>query len=70
MWTSPEFNHCVFTAPANFDDAKAKKFTKLMLAMDPKDPATADILRLEGAKRWILGTSKGFEDLMEAVGGK
>lgn len=70
VWTSPAFSHCVFTAPANFDDAKAKEFTRLMLAMDPKDPATADVLRLEGAKRWIRGTSKGFEDLIEAVGGK
>jgi ABC-type phosphate/phosphonate transport system substrate-binding protein len=70
VWTSPAFNHCVFTAPANFDEAKAKEFTRLMLAMDPKDPATADVLRLEGAKRWIRGTSKGFEDLILAVGGK
>jgi hypothetical protein len=38
--------------------------------MDPEDPATADVLRLEGAKRWIRGTSKGFEDLVEAVSGK
>lgn len=70
VWTSPAFNHCVFTASHDFDDAKAKQFTRLMLAMDPKNPATADVLRLEGAKRWIRGTSKGFEDLIEAVSGK
>lgn len=68
VWKSPSFSHCVFTAAADFDEKLAKRFTKLMLAMDPKKPATADIMRLEGTKKWFPGSQEGFEDLFKAVG--
>src|SRR5436190_95115 len=33
IWTSPPFSHCVFTAPKEFDQTRAKRFTELMTAM-------------------------------------
>jgi len=67
IWTSPSFSHCVFTARQDFDTNLAANFTRLMLAMDGKDPVTAEVLRLEGAKRWVAGTHEGFDDLLQAL---
>lgn len=67
VWTSPPFSHCVFTAAQDFDRTLAARFTQLMLAMDGKDQCTAEILRLEAAKKWVAGSSAGFETLLEAL---
>lgn len=67
IWTSPPFSHCVFTAPQNFDKDRARQFTDLMLAMRADDPDTADVLRLEGAKKWVNGTPDGFTALVDAL---
>jgi ABC-type phosphate/phosphonate transport system substrate-binding protein len=67
IWVSPPFSHCVFTAPKDFDKAVASRFTKLMLAMDPNDPAAADAMRLEGTKRWVAGSQDGFRELFKAL---
>jgi ABC-type phosphate/phosphonate transport system substrate-binding protein len=67
VWTSPTFSHCVFTAAGDFDKARAARFTQLMLAMDGKDACTAEILRLEGAGKWVAGSPAGFETLIETL---
>lgn len=67
VWTSPPFSHCVFTAAATFDRTRASRFTKLMLEMDPNDRATMDVMRLEGTKKWVVGTAEGFNDLVDAL---
>jgi phosphonate transport system substrate-binding protein len=67
VWRSPEFSHCVFTSHADLDDARAKRFTELMLAMDNQDERCAEVLRLEGAKSWVAGSGEGFEDLISAL---
>jgi phosphonate transport system substrate-binding protein len=67
VWTTPSFSHCVFTASKDFDKALATRFTRLMLAMDDKDEKTAEILRLEGAGKWVAGSPEGFQTLIEAL---
>lgn len=67
VWVSPPFSHCVFTAAADFDKALGSQFTKLMLAMDPSDPATGEAMRLEGTKRWVAGSQDGFQELVKAL---
>jgi ABC-type phosphate/phosphonate transport system substrate-binding protein len=67
VWTSPPFSHCVFTAAAEFDKGLAARFTELMASMDPNEPATSDVMRLEGTMKWLRGSPDGFEDLVEAV---
>jgi phosphate/phosphite/phosphonate ABC transporter binding protein len=67
IWTSPSFSHCVFTASKDFDKKVGERFAKLMISMDTKDPLTADILELEGAKKWVEGTQEGYEDLLQAL---
>jgi len=70
VWTSPSFSHCVFTAPKDFDEDLAARFTRLMLAMDGKDEGTAEILRLEAASKWVAGSPEGFQTLIEALRAK
>ncbi len=67
VWRSPEFSHCAFTAAADFDAKRAARFTELMLAMDAEDPQTAEIMRLEGTRRWVTGSQDGFQDLFQAL---
>ncbi len=67
VWTSPSFSHCVFSASKDFDKTLAARFTQLMLAMDGKDELTAEILRLEGARRWVAGSPDGFRTLVESL---
>lgn len=70
IWTSPPFSHCVFTARKDFAADTGERFTKLMLAMDGKDPVTAEILKLEHCSKWVLGgksAQDGFEELFKAV---
>jgi phosphonate transport system substrate-binding protein len=70
VWTSPAFNHCVFTASKDFDKTLATRFTQLMLAMDGKDEGTREILRLEGALKWVAGSPDGFKTLIESLQAK
>ncbi len=69
VWTSPSFNHCVFTASVDLDRERCERFTELMVKMDPADEATAEIMRLEGTKEWRRGSQDGFESLVQALGG-
>ena len=69
VWKSPPFSHCVFTAAAKFDKERAARFTKLMQAMDASERGTADVMRLEGTKKWLPGSADGFKDLVEALQG-
>ena len=67
LWISPAFSHCVFTASKDFDKGLARRFTELMLAMDPKDPSTAEAMRLEGTRKWVAGSQEGFQELAKAL---
>jgi len=67
IWSSPPFGHCVWTARKDFDKALGARFTKLMTAMDMRDPLTCDILQLEHCQRWVPGSQEGFGVLFDAL---
>jgi ABC-type phosphate/phosphonate transport system substrate-binding protein len=70
VWTSPPFSHCVFTARKDFNKETGERFSKLMRAMDGKDPLTRVILKLEGCKKWIAAgkeAREGYSDLLKAL---
>jgi phosphonate transport system substrate-binding protein len=67
IWTSPPFSHCVFTANAKFDKQLGDRFTKLMTAMDAKASETAEVMRLEGTRKWLPGSPDGFAELVNAL---
>jgi phosphonate transport system substrate-binding protein len=68
IWTTPAFSHCVFTAAKGFDRGRAERFTKLMLAMGANDPRTAELMKLEGTRKWVAGSQDGFQELFKVVG--
>jgi phosphonate transport system substrate-binding protein len=67
LWISPPFSHCVFTASKDFDRGLADRFSRLMIAMDPNDPETAEIMRLEGTRKWVAGSPEGFQELLKTL---
>src|SRR5262245_3509380 len=67
VWTSPPFGHCVWTARQDFDKELGARFTRLMTAMDGKDPLTREILELEHCGRWVPGSQEGYGVLFEAL---
>ena len=67
LWVSPPFSHCVFTAAKGFDRKLADRFTALMLAMDANDPRTAELMKLEGTRKWVAGSQEGFQELFKVV---
>lgn len=67
IWTSPGFGHCVWTASKDFDKSIGARFTKLMTAMDRKNPLTCEILDLEHCKNWVPGSQEGFGFLFDAL---
>jgi phosphate/phosphite/phosphonate ABC transporter binding protein len=70
VWTSPPFSHCVFTARQDFNKDTAERFRKLMVAMDGKDPVTAEIFKLEHCTKWVPAGKKaqeGYTDLLTAL---
>ena len=67
VWTSPSFNHCVFTAATDFDSALGDRFAELVTTMNPDDPLVAEFNRAEGTRKWIAGDAKGFEALVSAL---
>jgi len=70
VWTSPGFSHCIFTARKDFSKETGEQFTKLMLAMDSKNPLTGEILRLEHCRRWVpagKAAQDGYADLLNAL---
>jgi phosphonate transport system substrate-binding protein len=67
VWTSPPFGHCVWTARKDFDKEIGARFTKLMTAMDGKDPLTSEILELEHCKKWVPGSQEGYGVLFDAL---
>jgi ABC-type phosphate/phosphonate transport system substrate-binding protein len=51
VWKTPPFSHRVFTASAVLDERRGRRFTETMAAMDPAEPQTADVMRLEGTRK-------------------
>jgi phosphonate transport system substrate-binding protein len=70
VWTSPPFSHCVFTARKDFPKEIGERFSKLLLAMDGKDPLTGEILKLEHCGKWVPAgqqAQEGYADLLKAL---
>src|SRR6266850_1671387 len=53
IWTSPPFNHCMFTARSDLDPALEQQFAKALFAMSFDDPTHRPVLEAEGLRQWI-----------------
>ncbi len=64
--TTPEYDHCIFTASPSVSDEKIKAFETCMLKMDYSNPDHKEIMDMEGLKEWLPGRTSGFKQITEA----
>ena len=67
IWTSPPFNHCMFTARPDLDPALDKEFVEALSAMSYDNPNHRVVLEAEGLRRWESPHLDGYEALRTAA---
>jgi ABC-type phosphate/phosphonate transport system substrate-binding protein len=66
IWTSPPFNHCMFTARSDLDPALEQAFAKALFAMSFDNPTHRPVLEAEGLRQWIAPQLEAYADLRDA----
>jgi phosphonate transport system substrate-binding protein len=66
IWTSPPYNHCMFTARPDLEQAVKRQFAEALSAMRYDNPIHRAVLDAEGLERWVLPHLDGYDDLREA----
>jgi len=66
IWTSPPYNHCMFTARPGLDPALEKKFADALSGMSFDNPIHRPVLEAEGLRRWVAPELSGYAALREA----
>jgi phosphonate transport system substrate-binding protein len=67
IWTSPAYNHCMFTARPDLDRDQERRFVEALLAMTYDDPVHRSVLDAEGLKRWLAPHLDGYGELRQAA---
>src|SRR5262245_43940268 len=67
IWSSPAYNHCMFTARPDFDAESERRLVDALSAMSYDNPAHRAILDAEGLKRWLPPHVDGYGALREAA---
>jgi phosphonate transport system substrate-binding protein len=66
IWTSPQFNHCMFTARSDLDPALEQQFAKALFAMSFDNPTHRPVLEAEGLRQWIAPQLEAYASLRDA----
>jgi ABC-type phosphate/phosphonate transport system substrate-binding protein len=66
IWSSPPFNHCMFTARSDLDPALEQQFAKALFAMSYDNPLHRPVLEAEGLREWIAPQLDAYAELREA----
>ena len=67
IWSSPEYNHCMFTARPDLDAERERRFAEALSAMSYDNPLHRPILEAEGLKRWLPPHVEGYAELRQAA---
>jgi ABC-type phosphate/phosphonate transport system substrate-binding protein len=67
IWSSPTYNHCMFTTRPDFDLERERRFADALLRMSYDDPAHRVILDAEGLRRWLPPHVDGYTALRQAA---
>jgi phosphonate transport system substrate-binding protein len=67
IWSSPGYNHCMFTSRPEFDRELENRFAEALLAMSYDNPAHRPILEAEGLVRWLTPHVDGYDALRQAA---
>jgi phosphonate transport system substrate-binding protein len=67
IWSSPAYNHCMFTARPDFDLELERRFAEALSAMSYDNPLHRPILDAEGLQRWLPPHLDGYDALRQAA---
>lgn len=67
IWSSPAYNHCMFTARPALNLEQEHQFAEALLAMNYDNPVHRAILDAEGLQRWLTPHLDGYAALREAA---
>ena len=67
IWSSPTYNHCMFTARADLDVERERRFAEALTAMSYENPVHRSILDAEGLQRWLPPQVDGYAALRQAA---
>ena len=67
IWSSPAYNHCMFTARPDLDLETERRFSEALSAMNYDNPKHRAILDAEGLQRWLPPHLDGYTALREAA---
>ena len=66
IWTSPPYNHCMFTARPGLDAGSERRFAEALAGMSYDNPNHRAVLEAEGLRRWLPPHLDGYDALREA----
>ena len=67
VWSSPTYNHCMFTARPDLDLERERRFADALSAMSYDNPVHRSILDGEGLQRWLPPQIDGYDALRQAA---
>jgi ABC-type phosphate/phosphonate transport system substrate-binding protein len=67
IWSSPPYNHCMFTARPELDLDLERRFADALSAMDYLNPIHRVILDAEGLQHWLPPRLDGYDALRQAA---
>jgi ABC-type phosphate/phosphonate transport system substrate-binding protein len=66
IWSSPPYNHCMFTARPDLDPILQQRFVEALSGMSYDNPRHRAVLEAEGLRRWVEPHLDGYDSLREA----
>jgi phosphonate transport system substrate-binding protein len=67
LWTTPEFDHCMFDAHPSLAPEKIDSFKRALFAMRWDNPRHRRLLELEGLHEWLPPREEGYRSLEQAL---
>jgi ABC-type phosphate/phosphonate transport system substrate-binding protein len=67
IWTSPPYNHCMFTARPDLDPSLDQRFVDALSGMTYDNPSHRVVLDAEGLHRWEPPHLEGYDALRQAA---
>ncbi len=67
IWSSPTYNHCMFTARPDFSLEQEHRIAEALTAMNYDNPVHRSILDSEGLQRWLPPHIDGYAALRQAA---
>ena len=66
VWTSPPYNHCMFTSRPDLDVSLERRFAEALSKMNYDNPTHRAVLDAEGLYHWVKPHLDGYTALREA----